>query len=148
MPSRWVIWSERLGRWALAAIFLAAAIPKVLDPSGFAADISHYALLPDVLVNPLAVVLPWIEAVGALALLSGFAAEGAILLINALLVVFLGAMGQAFVRGLDINCGCFGHSAARETVGFAILRDVAFFAVAATVLWLRRKRTGRQKLRI
>ncbi len=148
MSYRVVVWSERLGRWALAVIFLAAAIPKVLDPSGFAADISHYALLPDVFVNPLAVILPWVEAVGALALLSGFAAEGAILLINALLVVFLGAMGQAFFRGLDINCGCFGHSAARETVGMAMVRDLAFMALAGLVLWLRAKRTGTKKIRI
>ncbi len=140
MRGRGVLWFERLCRWGLAAIFLAAALPKILDPSGFAADISHYALVPDVFVNPMAVVLPWIEAVMGLALLSGFAAEGAVLQANLLLVVFLAALGQAWVRGLDIDCGCFGHSGARGNVGLAFLRDVGFFAVGMAAFWLRGRR--------
>jgi uncharacterized membrane protein YphA (DoxX/SURF4 family) len=139
-PSGWVIWAERFARWAVAGIFLAAAVPKILDPSGFAADISHYAMLPDGLVNPLAVILPWIEAVMGLALLSGFSAEGGIALANLMLVAFLAAMGQAWFRGLDINCGCFGHSGARGEILLSILRDFGFLAVALAALSLRHRR--------
>ena len=144
MAPRGITWVERLLRWTLAGIFLAAALPKIMDPSGFAADISHYALLPDMLVNTLAVVLPWIEAVMGLALLSGFAAEGALALANVLMVVFLGAMGQAWIRGLDIDCGCFGHSGVREKVGVAILRDLGFLAIALGALWFRSMRNRRR----
>ena len=145
-PSGWVIWAERLARWAVAGIFLAAAVPKILNPSGFAADISHYAMLPDGLVNPLAVILPWIEAVMGWALLSGFSAEGGIVLANLMLLVFLGAMGQAWVRGLDINCGCFGHSNARGEIVLSILRDFGFLVVAVAALSLRRRRNRIGKL--
>lgn len=135
-----ILWGERLGRWALALIFLAAALPKIMDPSGFASDISHYAMLPDVVINPLAVVLPWIEAVAALALLSGFAAEGAVLLTALMLAAFLGGLGQAWIRGLDIDCGCFGHSDARGNVAVAFARDTGFLLLAGLVLFLRRLR--------
>lgn len=140
LAPRWVIWLERLCRWTLAGIFLAAAVPKILDPAGFALDISHYGLVPDALVNPMAIVMPWVEAVGGLALLSGFAAEGALLLVNLLILVFMAALAQAWVRGLDIDCGCFGHSEAKGHVGLAFLRDIGFLALALLAAWLRRRR--------
>lgn len=140
MASRGVIWLERLARWALGLIFLAAAVPKILDPSGFALDISHYAILPDALVNLVAIILPWVEAVGALALLSGFAAEGGLLLVNGLMAVFLAALASAWIRGLDIDCGCFGHSAARGHVGLAFLRDLGFLVLGLLAAWLRFRR--------
>ncbi len=140
MASRGLIWAERLTRWALAAIFLAAAVPKIIDPSGFALDISHFALVPDPLVNPMAISLPWIEAVAALALLSGFAAEGALLLVNLLMAVFLAALAQAWFRGLDINCGCFGHSEAKGNIALSLLRDAGFFALGLLAAWLRSRR--------
>jgi putative oxidoreductase len=141
MPApRWMVWLERLSRWSLAGIFLAAAVPKILDPAGFALDITHYAMVPDVLVNPMAIALPWIEAVGALALLTGFAAEGGLLLINLLILAFMAGLGQAWVRGLDIDCGCFGHSDAKGHVGLAFLRDIGFLALGVLASWLRRRR--------
>ena len=140
MASRGVIWTERLARWALAGIFLAAAVPKILDPTGFASDISHFAVLPDALVNPMAIALPWIEAVAALALLSGFAAEGALLLVNLLMAVFLAALAQAWIRGLDINCGCFGHSEAKGNIALSFVRDVGFLALGLLAAWLRSRR--------
>lgn len=133
-------WLERLGRWSVAVLFLFAAVPKILDPAGFAEDVGHYALLPDFAVNGVAVLLPWVEAVGALALLTGFAAEGGLLLTNLLLLVFLGALGQAWARGLDIDCGCFGHGKGNASVALAFLRDVLFFILAAAVFALRSRR--------
>ena len=140
VAARWIVWLERLARWALAAIFLAAAVPKIIDPSGFAADISRYDMVPDIFVNPMAIMLPWIEAVAGLALLSGFAAEGSLLLVNLLIVVFMVGLGQAWVRGLDIDCGCFGHSEAKGEIGLAFLRDIGFLALGLSAAWLRRRR--------
>ncbi len=143
MAGRGVVWLERLARWALAGIFLAAAVPKILSPSGFSADISHYGLVPDVLLNIMAITLPWIEAVGALAILSGFAAEGGMLLINLLIFIFMGALGWAWFTGLDIDCGCFGHSDAKGRVGLALLRDMGFLVLGLLGAWLRGKRFKR-----
>lgn len=143
MAGRGVVWLERLARWTLAGIFLAAAVPKILSPSDFSADISNYGLVPDVLLNIMAITLPWIEAVGALALLSGFAAEGGLLLINFLIFMFMGALGWAWFKGLDIDCGCFGHVDAKGHIGLALLRDMGFLALGLLGAWLRVKRFKR-----
>jgi len=133
-------WAERIGRWIIAGIFLGAAIPKILDPFGFALDISHYQMVPGWAMNPMAITMPWIEAIVGLALLSGFAAEGGIVLSNLLFVMFLVALGQAWARGLDIDCGCFGHSEAKGHIGLAFVRDLGFLALGLVTLWLRIRR--------
>jgi hypothetical protein len=136
-----IVWLDRLSRWIIAGIFLGAAVPKILDPFGFALDISNYKMAPAWAVNPMAIVMPWIEAMAGLALLSGFAAEGGILLANLMFVMFLAALGQAWVRGLDIDCGCFGHAeASKGHIGLAFLRDIGFLALGALALWFRAKR--------
>jgi len=140
-------WAERLGRWALAAVFLYASIPKILDPAGFAVDISHYDIVPEALLPLLAVTLPWIEALGALALITGFAADGASVLILLLLLTFLGGLLQAWVRGIDLECGCFGHKdAGTGNVLSALLRDLAFIGIAIPVVWFRLKWRARDGL--
>lgn len=130
------VWLERLGRWVLAAIFLAAALPKIMDPAGLATAIAGYRLMPEPLINFQAITMPWVELVVAVALVTGLCLDGAVILANALLLVFLAALGQAWLRGLDIECGCFGHADRGHLVG-AIVRDVGFLAVSAGVLWLR-----------
>lgn len=134
------IWAERIGRWFLAGVFLWAAIPKILDPVGFALDIANYQVLPQVLVNLTAIFLPWIEAFTALALLSGFAADGAVLLVVVQLVAFIGMLLQAWFRDLDIDCGCFGHGKGGRSVAKALVEDWVFLAVAVAVMVYRLRR--------
>lgn len=143
----WKRWAERLGRWALATVFLWAAVPKILNPLGFAQDIENYQLLKGplaILVSPVAVVLPWTEAFVGLALLSGFAADGAILLVVLQLVMFIGALFQAWMRDLDIDCGCFGHGKGGRSVAKALAEDWVFLAVAAWVMVYRLRRSKNQ----
>ena len=139
----WGIWAERLGRWFLAGVFLWAAVPKILDPWGFATDISNYQVLPQALVNLTAIVLPWVEAFTALALVSGFAADGAALLVTLQLLAFIMMLAQAWFRDLDIDCGCFGHGKGGRSVAKALIEDWVFLAVAASVLFFRLRRTMR-----
>jgi hypothetical protein len=92
----------------VAAVFLAAGIPKILHPEGFALAIFRYQLVPHGAINLMAVYLPWLEVIAALALLLVprlRAAAGVVIL--ALLLVFTAAMGINIYRGIDISCGCF-----------------------------------------
>ncbi len=124
-------------RLALAAIFIGAAIAKIADPAKFHAAILTYRMLPEALVPAVALWLPWLELCTGLALLSPRHHRAALWLVVALNVVFLAAIGQAAVRGLDIVCGCFGRPASVRTTGYAtyLVRDVAFLAAAAWLLW-------------
>lgn len=126
---------------ALGAVFVASAIPKLVDPPAFAHMIYNYRLLPGTLVNALALVMPWIELlVGVLLVLGAWRREAA-LVAALLLVVFLGAIGWNLLRGHAIDCGCFDVRSAGKTpdqlladMKWVLLRDVGLLLLAAQVV--------------
>lgn len=97
-------------RLILAATFIAAALPKILDPVAFAMAIDGYQVLDQVYLSYAALVLPWLELVVAFGLFIPFFARASSLTISALLVLFIALHASAWARGLDISCGCFGTS--------------------------------------
>jgi len=126
-------------RWLLGSVFVAAAVPKILDPEAFSLALIRYDLLPDFAVTSTAVFLPWLELVSASALLflPSYRVASCSML-AALLAVFCGALGYALARGQTIPCGCFGgHSEADGGPWYELFRDVALLAVAAAVyFWI------------
>jgi putative oxidoreductase len=111
-------------RWVIAAVFAAAAIPKLQDPTAFAVDIDNYHLVPEPLIAPLAIGLPALELVVAIALFTGIHARGAAILALAMLVAFAGGMVQAMARGIDLDCGCFGSAIEAQVSGLTVARNV------------------------
>lgn len=124
-------------RIVLGGVFLCAALPKVADPIDFFRAIQNYHLLPMTLSRVLALCLPWIELCVGLALLCGLNVRGSALVAAALLVTFIGAISSTVIRGLDIQCGCFGaHS---SSVGLrSLLEDFLLLLVAAGVFGMGR----------
>ncbi|GAB4288520.1 MAG: hypothetical protein Kow0090_00850 [Myxococcota bacterium] len=105
-------------RIALGGVFIVASFDKITSPDAFAENIANYRLLHFRYINVIAIILPWLELItGSLLLLGVFIKENAII-INGLLVVFIIAITQALIRGLDISCGCFdtASSASRMTL--------------------------------
>ena len=120
-------------RIILGALFVAASWDKILHPGRFADDVANYAILPPLLVNLWALILPWIEMIAGLFLILGFLSESSALLLSALLVSFIFAILLNIVRGAQIDCGCFG---AGEELGlFALIRDLVFLAMGVQVLF-------------
>jgi putative oxidoreductase len=120
-------------RLGLGGIFIAAGVIKILDPAQFASDIANYRLMPHELINLLAITLPWIEVAAGLLLITGPWKRASALAILLMMVVFLAAIGQATVRGLNIKCGCFGTVEGRKVGLIALAEDAAMLAVA---VWL------------
>jgi putative oxidoreductase len=133
-------------RLMLAAIFLAAALGKIANPKEFSDSVAAYRMLPITWVNIIAIVLPWVELVIGLALVSGIQTRQAALLSVLLNAVFIIAAISAMSRGLDIECGCFTVSKAHSNVGWMLLaRDMAFVFLGAVVMkkapeWIRTER--------
>jgi uncharacterized membrane protein YphA (DoxX/SURF4 family) len=126
---------------ALGALFVAAALPKLLDPPGFAKAIWNYQLAPAWLVHPAALALPWLELLCGLALCLGLWARAAAAWITALLLVFLVALGLNLARHHPVDCGCFQTRDSARSAGerladmrWDILRDLALLALAAQIL--------------
>jgi uncharacterized membrane protein YphA (DoxX/SURF4 family) len=132
--SRIIPYASFCARIILGVIFVYAGAVKIMDPPGFAEAVSNYRILPDMLVNLTAVVLPWIEVLAGLCLVTGIWIEGGALLTGGLLAVFFIALTASLARGLDISCGCFSTSAEAQRITWTFLaRDLMLMAMAAFV---------------
>ncbi len=124
-----------LFRIILGLLFTYSGIIKIIDTPGFANSILNYKLLPDLLINFLAIILPWIELTAGLLLLLGISVKENIFIINILLVVFIIAIMINLLRGLDINCGCFGTLNGTK-IGFTKLSENCILLVMGIFLML------------
>lgn len=116
-------------RLLLGGLFLYAGFIKILSPADLLQDIEGYRLLPYSLAWIAALYLAPLEVLAGVALwLPRWYRAGALLL-SALMIVFLLAILSAWIRGLDITCGCFGRSENSEPASYAwlIVRDIALF---------------------
>jgi cation diffusion facilitator family transporter len=134
-------WTSRI---ILGLIFIAAGIPKILYPAEFAAAVYNYRILPDALVNIVALALPWVEVLVGGMLIVGVWMPGAVMIYTLLMLVFITALGYNVARGLDIHCGCFSPTSGELISFWTITRDVAillmslylFFAVWVKKIFL------------
>lgn len=122
-----------LFRLVLAGMFLFAALPKLLDPVTFARDIDNYRMVPDALIGPIALMLPVAEIVIGLALVTGLYARGAAITSGLLLVGFAIGMVQAIVRGIDLDCGCFGQFAEAQVSWWSVARNATLTLMSIAV---------------
>ncbi len=97
-----------LFRVIIGLVFIVAGVEKIANPESFAVSIENYKILPVFIINIVAIPLPWIEFVAGLLLIFGVSVKENITIINLLLVIFIAIVLTALLRGLDIDCGCFG----------------------------------------
>lgn len=133
-----------IARLVLVAAFLLAALPKIQDPLAFAVSVEGFRVVTGAAALWVALALPWLELVTGLGLLIPQIRRGSALLIACLLILFIGLHASAWVRGLDISCGCYGESETPANYLWLILRNVALLA-AATVVLIRDWRNPRQR---
>jgi hypothetical protein len=120
---------------ALAGVLIAAAFPKISNPDQFALAVYQYQLLPTMLVNLVAVYLPWLEISCAAALVALPAARrGALLIVAGMLVVFTLAIAWVVIRGQAIPCGCFGGDDSAAAGWWSLARNCGLLALTALAL--------------
>lgn len=139
-------------RTALAWTFIHAGVLKIWDfghgqpaTPDFVIAIQQYKLLPwpDLTVL-LAVYLPWVEVFAAVGLFVRRVRLGAALTITALTTIFIGALASAWMRGLRIDCGCFGRDEVSTDYPTLLWRDGLILAAALFFLF-RDARQGAEK---
>ena len=122
-------------QFLLGGIFVVYGAAKIYDPVTFTADIGNYRLLPHVLINLFAIILPWVELVAGLLLILGIWVRANAALIAAMMIIFLIAIGQAWARGLNIHCGCFGTVDGSKVGLKKMLEDIVYLAIALWLWW-------------
>ncbi len=123
-------WLVRGAQVAIGILFISAALPKVGDPAAFAASVHNYRLAPASSEHFVAMTLPWIELVAGLSLVLGVSRRAGAVVTVGLMVLFTGVVAQAWLRGLDFECGCFGTADATRVGAKKLLENVGFLAVA------------------
>lgn len=129
-------WTVLLCQTAIAIVLLLAALTKIGEAGIFARQIHYYRLVPFGLENLIAITLPWIELVMALAILLRLDPRAGALAGAWLMGLFVLIVGIAVARGLDIECGCFGTANAAH-VGLAKLLENTGLLAVAVVACLR-----------
>lgn len=119
---------------AMAGIFIYAAIDKIRDPLQFADSVAAFGILPAVFVSLLALALPPFEIACGLLMLAPRTRRIGALAITLLSAIFFTALASALLRGLTLDCGCFGAGApSRPRMWLELVLDMVLFASALCV---------------
>jgi len=137
-------WAMLACRWIVGVLFLMAGVMKVADPAGFLRDVAGYRLVDGWPLVAAGFFLPYFEIVTGAALVLGRPYRGAALGAGAMSAIFLVALVQAWVRGLDISCGCFGGAGGTSDYPWWVTRDLAVMCACAVCWWdAGRRRPGK-----
>ncbi len=136
-PTPWIFLRAVVG---VAWIYLGAE--KLFRLPDFIENISNYAITTDVMWNTaVGYFVPWLEIVIGICILLRFVYYGALAVNAGLLLVFIGALAQAWARGLEVSCGCTPWSATESTnypLGIGI--NVALLILVAIMAYVEATR--------
>lgn len=101
-------WITLAFRLIFGGVLLAAGALKVSDPYGSATSVRAYQMLPVHLANFLGFTLPFAEIALGIFLIVGIWVRFMAVASSVLMLAFVIAIGQAWIRGISLDCGCFG----------------------------------------
>ena len=131
-------WFGLLARLTLGGVLFAAGYLKVGKADESQMAVRAYEMLPIQIANMLGLILPFIEVVIGALLILGALTRVMAALGGFTMIVFIIAIAQAWARGLNIDCGCFGGGGAVEPGQTKylqeILRDIGLVFLAAYLI--------------
>jgi uncharacterized membrane protein YphA (DoxX/SURF4 family) len=139
-------WIGTLFRLVLAGVLLYAGAIKLFEPDGARDAIVAYRIFGGSIPSILGWVMPIAEVIMGLLLLIGLFVRWAGFLTACLMTAFVLGIVSVWVRGYNIDCGCFGGGGDITADGrnlrytYAILRDLLFVGMGVwLVAWPRTK---------
>ena len=121
-------WGLRL---FIGCTFIFASWHKIVSPDQFATILYGYAVFPRQFINVLAIVMPFVELVCGISLITGLLKRSSLLLINAMLIGFVFLISFNLIRGHGFDCGCFslGDSKGTWSSVWLLVRDLVMLGV-------------------
>jgi len=133
-----------IARVIIGAIFLISGLAKISDPARFILTLREFRLFPEEIVPLTAVWLPWLELLLGLCVLVGLLHRTSALLLACMNAGFLSAILSVIVRGIEVDCGCFGMLA--DLLGLpdmadmkAVVRNVVFIGLCLLIFFSRKE---------
>ena len=124
----------------LSGIFIVSGVLKLLDLPTFYQSILSFHLIHGAVALIPVYIVPNFELVCGIALWVPILKRGSSLCLATLMVLFTVMLADAWLRGIDVSCGCFGKAdAASFTAAKGIARDILFFAMATWVFVSKRR---------
>ena len=129
------VFMQVLMRLVLGGIFFWAGIVKIPNLELFSYTVRAYNLLPEFLILPVAILVPWLECVIGLCLVVGFWTHASTLIASSLLITFASALGTKIYQGVNMSCGCFGFGTERGSLEWILSQDVLLLSFALVLFW-------------
>ena len=126
-------WLLRFLAFLFGVVFIYSGGVKLWDPQAFAQQVQAYRILPLWGVPTFAAIMPVFELLTGAWLCTGWKRRPPILAAIGLLIIFIVALGLVLLRGLDINCGCFGTGS--DSPLMALMRDLVLLGIAVLLYW-------------
>ena len=124
----------------MGTVFIYASYSKILDPVSFSTDIHNYGVTPFYIENLISLILPWMELLIGIGLISGLKYEASIDLSIYMMILFIFLITQAYLRGKSIDCGCFLSDISLEDAATKrfdmlkrIMEDIVFLILLFTL---------------
>ncbi len=122
-------------RVLVGALFVAAGVLKVGHFNDLAAAIAGFRILPEPVIAPLAVILPFFEIGLGVYLILGLFTRITAIVAAVQLLLYSAAIASAVIRHIPANCGCFGPQDQAPADWPHVLIDLALSAVCAAIAW-------------
>ncbi|HWR59610.1 MAG TPA: MauE/DoxX family redox-associated membrane protein [Thermodesulfovibrionales bacterium] len=129
-------------RAIIGGIFLVSGLAKISDPIRFLLTLREFRLFPEAIVPFAAVFVPWLEFILGLSLILGVLHRTGALMIAGLNMLFIFAIGSVIIRGIEVDCGCFGLVADILNLPDmadwkAVVRNVFFVAMCIAIYTIK-----------
>lgn len=126
---------QLLLRFVVGCLLIYFSLYKIADPMEWGEVIYQFRLVPDGLVNIIAVFISWAELFSGIGVLLGLFTRASALLAVGVVLTFLSALQINIWREVYIYCGCFRKQAYMTDVTYQN-RNISFYILIITVLIL------------
>ena len=136
-------------RLLLGAFFIMSGTEKLLDLKFFGLVIAEYQILPSFLIPAIAILFSLCELLCGTMLLIDLYSRFSSSIMLCMMVIFIAAMINNVMRGLEHDCGCFQFLSqlyGQEEIGIGpIVRDILFFILLLPIALLGSNRIPLKK---
>lgn len=130
-------WVGTVARLVTGGVWLVAGAIKLPDPYESVQAVRAYEVLPEAITPTVGHLLPIVEVVIGACLVLGVLTRINAAASAALFAVFIAGIVSVWVRGIEIDCGCFGGGGAEEGASsrypWEIARDAGLMLLS---VWL------------